>query len=105
MTVGMSKRFIGSLINIIVNVTIIGGIINLIFIVTKGQTVGGMVIGYKYNERGIILLFKIWAGIIITNIMWGFTLFILFFVELFGLARKNDGWLWEKIMGIKKVNA
>lgn len=106
MTIGLGKRFIGNLLNGLSYVALgIGYIINLIFMIKDGQTIGGKAMGYKYNEQGFMLLIKIWAGRIIYGILTTITFSIFFWVDLISLSKKNDAWWWEKLMGIKKIPA
>lgn len=102
LTVSRGKRFLGSFINVItLNFLFIG---NFIMVAAKGQTLGGAALGYKYENGGLLTLLKIWGGMIISGLMYGFTLGIMFIVDLVTMG-KRDGWMWENWFECKKVSS
>lgn len=102
--VGLGQRFVGNLLNWIINFMLIGAIINLVFIISGGQTVGGKVMGYKYNDSGIGFALKLWGALIVWGILAVVTIGILPIISLIQF-NANGGWMWEKWFGISKVNA
>ena len=101
MKVSRTRRFIGTLINVITfNFLIIG---NLYLLFTKGKTLGGSVMGYKYSKSGIETMVKILVGLIISGFMWGITFGIMFIYDVVTMSQRN-GWLWENWLDCKKTN-
>lgn len=100
--VSRGKRFLGSFINAITfNFLIIG---NFVLMLTSGKTLGGLAMGYKYEQAGFIALIKVWAGLIVSFLLYGITFSIFFWVDL-GMMGKRNGWSWEKWFDIRKKSS
>lgn len=95
--VSRSKRFLAFFINYItLNGLIIGGIICLI---TKRTSLGGLIVGYKFEGGSLLLLFFAW---LLVGLLYVFTLYIMFFVDIIGMGKRN-GTFAEKWSGTHKA--
>lgn len=98
--VSRSRRFVGAFLNAItLNFLLIG---NLILVLTKGATLGGLALGYKYEKPGFGTAMKIFAGGIISGLLYFITFYIFFIVDVCMMGR-NNGWFWEKWLDCRKV--
>lgn len=95
--VSRTKRFLAFLINYVtINGLIIGGIYCL---VTKRTSLGGLVIGYKFEGGS---LFKLFLFQLLTALLYVFTFYIMFIVDAVGMGKRN-GTLAENWSDTRKV--
>ena len=98
LTVSRTRRFLGVLINVItLNGLVIG---NLILAFTKNTTVGGLVMGYKWNKGGASMVIYFFS-LIVMGFAYALTFYILWLVDVITMQNRN-GTFAEKIAGIHK---
>lgn len=102
MEVQIGQRIVGSILNIIVSISFIGLIVNLFLLWFYGSTIGGYLLGYKYNKKGWDCLSKVLLGVFIYYFLGIITFTLFFWWDGIIAVDKNNCTLWEKWFNIRK---
>ena len=100
MEVSRTRRVISFLVNTFTfNFLLIG---NIILLITRRTTLGGVVTGYKYDKSGSMIIYGLM--VILFDFLYALTFMILWIYDVVTLKIRGKT-LPEKFAGVKKVNA
>lgn len=102
--VGAGQRIMGFIFTWISIVGIVGIVLNPILLVTKGTTVGGLLIGYTYNRKDGDGFVAVILGMLVYLMLLSLTATLLGWVDLILFLDRDGQTLWEKWFKIRKNN-